>query len=164
MVKLCLTSQYRAALKMLRMAIENCSDELWAGGEHPRATWRIVYHALFYTDLYMQQSEANFKAPSFHVWHANLLWVDKVKGPPPVETTYSRELMISYLDDIDSRVEATISALDLDATDSGFNWYPEIGKLDHVMMALRHLSIHLGQVLDRIYQHGGNVNWVSRAE
>ncbi len=54
--------QYQAALKMLREAIELCPEELWLGAEYTNPFWRIVYHALFYTHLYVQPSEAEFQS------------------------------------------------------------------------------------------------------
>ena len=56
-----LKSQYHAALKTLRHAIEKCPDALWddpADGAAP--FWRVVYHTLFYTHFYLQQDQQSF--------------------------------------------------------------------------------------------------------
>ena len=49
-------SQYRAALEMLRQAIDACPDALWAAPTtHPQSPfWRVAYHAVFYAHLYLQ--------------------------------------------------------------------------------------------------------------
>lgn len=55
--------QYRAALAMLRRAIESCPEPLWdarEGGEAP--FWQQAMHTLFYTHLYLQASERSDEA------------------------------------------------------------------------------------------------------
>ena len=55
-----LKGQYHAALTMLRGAIELCPDSLWFDSGQGTPFWRITYHALFYSHLYLQRDEASF--------------------------------------------------------------------------------------------------------
>ena len=55
-----LKGQFHASLAMLKQAIEQCPDDLWVGGSCPIAFWRVAYHTLFYTHLYLQDSEQTF--------------------------------------------------------------------------------------------------------
>ncbi|MBL8047826.1 MAG: DinB family protein [Chthonomonas sp.] len=159
-LKSALAGQFRAQLKMMRQCIELCPDELWASGQHPRALWRIVYHALFYTQYYlMPHHEANTPWEK-HQNQAVVLWDDDEEGMPPVETTYSREDIIGYLDQIDGQVVSWLDALDLTSPESGFPWY-KIPKLDHVLVNLRHLGIHLGQVQQVLFENGHDPDWTS---
>jgi hypothetical protein len=49
-----LKSQYHAALKTLRLAVEKCPDALWDNpADGPAPFWRVVYHTLFYTHFYL---------------------------------------------------------------------------------------------------------------
>ena len=50
------SAQYNAALAMLEAAVKACPDELWADGGRGNAFWRIAYHALLYTHLYLEDS------------------------------------------------------------------------------------------------------------
>src|SRR5687767_9187708 len=55
-----LKEQYHAGLNMLRQCIEQCPDDLWTSGSHPRPYWRIAFHAAFFTHLYLLQDESAF--------------------------------------------------------------------------------------------------------
>ena len=46
---------------MLENALEQCPEDLWFSEEYKNRTWHIAYHVLFYTHLYSQPSEADFK-------------------------------------------------------------------------------------------------------
>jgi hypothetical protein len=160
-----LTGQYRAGLAMLRETIERCPDDLWEAGEHPRATWRIAYHALFYTHLYLMPDEEAFRPWPRDEWHAPILEVaDLGKDParvPPRETTYRQADVLEYLDWLDGEVEGMVNALDLDSPESGFSWYA-IPKLDHQMLNVRHLQGHVGQMSELLLARGIDTDWVTR--
>ncbi len=50
-----LKSQYHASLAMLRTAIRACPEDLWSSSDgHANRYWRIAYHTLYYTHLYLQ--------------------------------------------------------------------------------------------------------------
>ncbi len=51
---------------MLKQAIELCPDGLWTGGNYPVPFWRVAYHALFYTHLYLQPDEKAFRPWEHH--------------------------------------------------------------------------------------------------
>jgi hypothetical protein len=161
MLQAALTGQYRAGLAMLRAAVEACPDDLWAEGEHPRTTWRIVYHALFYTHLYLMSDEVAFRPWEKHRPHARILWEDDEEGMPPRDDFYSQTDLLGYLDWIDERVATWVEALDLESPESGFPWYP-IPKLDHQILNVRHLQGHVGQVSELLMARGFETPWVAR--
>jgi hypothetical protein len=45
--------QYRAAIRMLRHAIEACPDELWDRRDDEAPPWAHALHVIFYTRLYL---------------------------------------------------------------------------------------------------------------
>lgn len=55
-----ITSQYLAALEMMKRVIDKCPDELWQNATFTNPFWHIAYHALFYVHLYAQPEEAAF--------------------------------------------------------------------------------------------------------
>jgi hypothetical protein len=60
-IQAALRSQYHAALKTLREVIEKCPDGLWNDGADSAAPfWRVVYHTLFFTHLYLQRTSRLF--------------------------------------------------------------------------------------------------------
>ncbi|MBN8691178.1 MAG: DinB family protein [Armatimonadetes bacterium] len=158
-----LKGQYKAGLAMLRQCVEDCPDDLWAlaPSGHPRTFWRIAYHALFYTHLYLMPMKSDFVPWEKHQSQATCLWDDDEEGIPPEETTYSKSEVLSYLDWIVKQVDAWVDALDLASPKSGFSWY-RIPKLDHQLVNLRHLGTHTGQLQELLFARGMDSNWIGR--
>lgn len=65
-VQAALKTQYHASLAMLKQAVDECPDELWAGGSYPVAFWRVAYHTLFFTHLYLQKNDKAFRKWEHH--------------------------------------------------------------------------------------------------
>ncbi len=65
--------QYRAALAMLRQAIDKCPESLWLAPEYLNRYWHIAYHSVFYTYFYLQPGEADFRAWTKHVPNSQYL-------------------------------------------------------------------------------------------
>jgi hypothetical protein len=157
-IKRAMKGQYHAGLAMLRQTIEQCPDDLWLAGEHPRNTWRIAYHAVFYTHLYLQTSEEAFRPWDKHRPQIRILWDDP--EIPTVEPPYSKEETLAYLDTVDAGVDGWVDAIDLESPDSGFSWY-SIPKLDHQLLNLRHLQGHVGQLSELVMARGADLDWIS---
>ncbi|MBI3946259.1 MAG: DinB family protein [Armatimonadetes bacterium] len=156
-----LKSQYHAALAMLRQAIERCPDDLWTAGEHPRAFWRIAYHALFYTHLYLQPNHDAFRPWEEH--RDDCQFLDAVPWPPhaqpPEVAPYAREQLLAYWRFCDEMIDAGVDRVDLDAPESGFPWY-RMPKLDHQMVNIRHIQQHVGQLAERLIPAGADPDWI----
>lgn len=161
-LKTALAAQYRAGLWMLRQSIERCPDDLWASGEHPRTFWRIAYHAIFYTHLYLAPSNDTFTPWEKHQSQARILWDDDEEGLPPREVTYSQTELMEYADFVSRHVDEFLLQLDLDAPHCGFSWY-KVSKLEHQFVNLRHLGIHIGQLQELLYARGIDLDWKSSA-
>lgn len=156
-VRSALKGQYRAGLKMLRQCVERCPDTVWTSGTHPRSFWRIAYHGAFYAHLYMVQGES-----AFEPWDKNRPDVECLWETPPVVEPYTQTEIIEYIDAIDAMVDPVIDGLDLDSADSGFHWYPNMAKLDHEIMNIRHLQGHVGQLSEILMAHGVDTDWRGR--
>src|SRR5215471_10661085 len=116
-LKPALKGQYHAALDMLKGAIVECPDALWVGGVAPRSFWRIVYHTLFYTHLYLQVQDEEFVPWEHHR--------EEVESDPQRErldaTPYSTIEMLSYWEQVDAMVDPQIDRVDLSSSASGFS-------------------------------------------
>lgn len=157
-VKNALGGQYHAGFAMLRQAIEACSPTLWVAGAHPRSFWRIAYHVLFYTHLYLMTEEAAFRCWSKHRDTVTSLWPE---DKPPILEPYSKQEVLEYLNWIDANVDNWLELIDLDSPRSGFNWY-KCSKLDHQLMNIRHLGTHVGQLSELIMADPAvEIDWVS---
>ena len=156
-----LKGQYLAGLAMLRQCIEKCPDEVWSAGIHPRTFWRIAYHTLFYAHLYLMPTMNDMVPWEKNVWHGRILWEGDEEGLPPNETTFTQAEMIEYLEFVYDHVNEWVDALDLESPTSGFDWY-RIPKLDHQLVNIRHIGVHVGQLQELLYAQGIDVNWIGR--
>jgi hypothetical protein len=157
-----LARQYRAVLAMLEQAIMQCPDALWLDPAYPNRFWHLAYHALFYTHLYLQESEAEF-----HPWpkhRLNYQFLGATPWPPherpKIDEPFSREEVLEYLEFCRAEIEARVSSVDLDAA-SGFYWLP-FKKLELQLYNIRHTQHHTAQLLDRLRTAANlGVAWVS---
>lgn len=162
-LKRALTGQFRAGLAMLRECVELCPDDLWAAtvDKPPRTFWRIAYHTAFYTHLYLSASVEEFRAWDRHVRHAVMTFAEEGDELPPEGTVYTRGDLLEYIDILSERMSEVIDSLDLDFPESGFDWYQNFPKIDHVLLTLRHLGVHVGQLQELLFAQGIDPDWVS---
>ena len=151
LVKPALARQYDASLRMLKDCLEKCPEDLWLSGEE-RPVWKITYHTLFYTHLYMMQDMTKFKE-----------WVNHREGAEDLHTKtdvppYTVTELISYLEDLRILIPAQLESLDLESETSGFPWY-NMPKFDHQLVNLRHIMDHVGQFSELLMQRGIDTNW-----
>ena len=156
-LKPALTGQYHAAMDMLRGAIEACPDDIWVGGVPPRSFWRLAYHTLFFTHLYLEVQYEDFIAWELHR--------DEVESDAERERDdaepYTKAEILAYWELVDARIGPQIAKIDLTSAECGIPWY-KIPKLDHVILNLRHVQEHAGQLRDRLLQAGIDQGWVTR--
>ena len=81
-IKPALKGQYHAALDMLKGAITECPGDIWLGGVPPRSFWRLAYHTLFYTHLYLQVKDTDFVLWEYH--RDEVLSLDRERLDAPV--------------------------------------------------------------------------------
>lgn len=158
-----LTGQFRAGLAMLRECVELCPDEVWAAtvDKAPRTFWRIAYHAAFYTHFYLSQSRTEFSPWDRHVNHAVMTFAEEDDEMPPEGTLYSQQDLLEYIDILSGKMDSIIGELDLESLESGFPWYPNFPKIDHVLLTLRHLGVHVGQLQELLFARDIEPDWIS---
>lgn len=154
-----LAHQYRATLAMLRECVEVCPEGLWLGGNHPRNTWRIAYHAVFYAHLYLLQGEHEFKP--FYSHDGEVTNLCAAENPPEAKP-FTREEVLAYIDHVDKLIEPTFAILDLETDESGYSWYKGVPKLEHEILSIRHIAIHVGQLEELLDAHGIDYRWMTR--
>lgn len=156
-LKPALKGQYHAALDMLKGAIEECPDAIWIGGVPPRQFWRLSYHTLFFTHLYLQVHSEEFVPWEHHR--------DEVESDQERErldaTPYSKAELLAYWELVDAMVDPQLDQIDLSAPGSGFSWY-KIPKLDHIILNIRHIQEHAGQIRDRLLEAGIDQRWFTK--
>jgi hypothetical protein len=160
-----LKSQYHAALAMLRETIERCPDDVWFRDEQKNSFWQIAYHALFFTHVYLQPSEAAFRPWEHHQGNvqnedAFAIEKDPKSNLPLLPKPYTEAEVLAYWCFCDQMVDRAIDALDLQSPESGFHWY-KFSKLEHQIMNIRHIEHHTAQLADRLRSTSGiAIRWV----
>lgn len=162
-IKQVLLSQYRASLAMLEQVIQKCPAELWDDPSYRNRTWHLVYHALFYTHLYLNQTEEDFRAWEKHRPEYNFMgsvpWPPH--DPPKIGEPFTAAEMLEYLAFLQKEIEVLIGKADLHAG-SGFDWLP-FSKIETMLYTLRHLMQHNGELAERLgTRYGMEFDWVGR--
>lgn len=160
-----LGSQFRAALAMLRAAIEGCPDDLWNDPAYANRSWRVAYHALFYAHLYLSGSEEEFEPWEGMIPGANFFASPLPADEQGVERINTAEELLAYADRVERMVDSVLpaeaaSGADLTAVPSGFPWIP-FSRLELHVYNLRHVQHHAGQLIERLRATGNDgVDWV----
>jgi hypothetical protein len=133
--------QFRAAIDMLENAILACPEELWSDRSQPLEFWYVVYHTLFWLDLYLSGSVEGFAPPTPFT-------LDELdpEGLLPERPDTKLELQ-SYLGHGRQKCRTTIEALtDEKASQScGFSW-GEVSFLELLLYNMRHVQEHASQL------------------
>jgi hypothetical protein len=149
-------SQYRAAIQMLRDAVESCPDSLWNDEAYTNPFWHIAFHAIFYTHFYLHATEDDFIPWEKHKDELVSL------GDDAGDEFYTKEEIIDYLFYFEQRIEEFVDHLDLEA-ESGFYWLP-FDKLELQLYNIRHIQHHTGELCERLGRFGVvEVGWVGTA-
>ena len=160
-ISMVIISQYQATLEMLKQAIARCPESLWNHPDDRTKFWHIAYHALFYTHLYLQDSEQTFtpwiKHRTDYQFMGPLPW--RPDAPPQIGEPYEKDAVLEYLAVCQEQVEERVPQLNLEAT-SGFDWLP-FSKLELQFYTIRHLQQHTGELMERLGTRAQvEINWV----
>jgi hypothetical protein len=157
------TSQIRAALKMLRSAIEACPDSLWNRECDHNRTWVLAYHTLFFAHLYLSPSEEAFEPFEREVEGFTGYGRDHLGDWTKLSQAdvLSKEDVLAYCDYVDERVASLVASTSFDAV-SGFHWLP-FSKGETHLYNLRHIQHHAAQMIERLRQETGTaIRWVGQ--
>ncbi len=170
-----LWKQFGAAIDMLDNAVIACPDVLWRQpvwhdpSVPPRRVefWYVVYHALFWLDLYLFGSEEGFAPPV----PFTLVEQDDAAGPLP-DQSYSRDELRAYLTYARQKCRTTIETMTEERARQPveFGWMRDGEVVSYVELQLynmRHIQEHAAQLSLLLGQHGvpgEALDWVARAQ
>lgn len=162
-VRRALKGQYHAAMAMLKQTVEECPEDLWVASDDKQvAFWRVTYHTLFFTHLYLQPNYEAFRPWQHHRAHYECLGEIPYPpyGQPKIGEPYTKSQMLEYWHVCNEMVDTAVDGLDLDAPECGFPWY-QIPKLDHQINNIRHTQHHAALLAGRLrLKLGTDVKWV----
>lgn len=165
--KTSLGQQFGAAMDMLGNAVAACPETLWQvrlwdDDELPGAAefWYIVYHTLFWLDLYLTGTVEGFAPPA----PFTLDELDPAGLLP--DRVYTREELQAYLEHNRRKCRATIEALTDEQADRRchFPW-GEISFAGLLLDNMRHVQEHTAQLNLILGQKAGwSPRWVAQAK
>jgi hypothetical protein len=170
MLRSAFKSQFHAALAMLRQAIERCPEDLWSSRDYANPFWRIAYHTLYYTHLYLQPHVSAFRPWEHH--QTRIQDLDEIPAPPEIEDLcelphrppqtgepYTKAQVLEYWSVCERMVDG-VDALNVLDSESGFPWH-RMPKAEHQIMSIRHIQHHTAQLGVRLREAADTpIDWV----
>ena len=116
--RLSLAQQFGAAIDMLENALLACPAELWSDRSRQPEFWYLVFHTLFWLDLYLSESLEGFHPPA----PFTLQELDPAGVSP--ERVYSKEELHAYLEYGRKKCSVALEALTDEKAHQrgGFDW------------------------------------------
>ncbi len=139
--KAILWRQFGAGIDMLENALLACPDGLWGDRSEQPEYWYLVYHTLFWLDLYLSGSADGFSPPP----PFTLDELDPAGVMP--ERVYAKDELLTYLRHCRGKCRATIEALTGEKAKelSVFGW-GEVGFAELLLYNMRHVQHHAAQL------------------
>jgi uncharacterized damage-inducible protein DinB len=160
-LKTSIWQQFGASIDYLADTVNACPDQLWLAPlwQTPNAKperaqfWYVVFHTLFWLDLYLTGAEEGFVPPS------PFTLIEQDGDDPLPERVYTKDELRAYLTDCRKKCQATIAALTDETAQRRcrFDW-GELSFLELLVYNLRHVHGHASQLNMLLGQNGVSVN------
>jgi len=133
--------QFGAAIDMLENAIRACPDDVWGNRIKHSEFWYIAFHALFYLDFYLAQSDKGFVPPP----PFTLDELDE-RGLLP-DRVYAKQELLAYLEYGREKCRSTIASMTEERANQrcGFDWL-DITVAEVLLYNMRHVQHHAAQL------------------
>jgi hypothetical protein len=145
---------------MLENGLVACPDELWSDRSRQPEYWYVVFHTLFFLDLYLSDSVEGFSPPAPFT-------LDELdpRGLLP-ERPYTKEELRTYLEHGRRKCRVTIAALtDERSVESLRFGSVEGSRAEMLLYNMRHVQHHAAQLNLLLRQTTGSApSWVARAK
>jgi hypothetical protein len=148
--------QFGAAIDMLENAIATCPDDLWGDRSQRPEYWYTAFHAIFFLDCYLSESEAGFHPPP----PFTLDELDE-RGLLP-DRVYTRAELLTYLGHGRAKCRLRIAGLTEEGAlrHCGFSWL-DISVAELFLYNMRHVQHHAAQLNLILSRRGHTVpRWV----
>jgi len=139
--KAALWGQFGASIDMIENAVLACPDALWSNRSRRPEFRYLVFHTLFFLDLYLSDSDEGFAPPS----PFTLDEMDPAGIMP--ERAYTKEELTSYLAHGRAKCRATIEALTDEKAGRrcGIAWL-DLSVAEALIYTMRHVQHHAAQL------------------
>jgi hypothetical protein len=151
--------QFGASIEMMENAIAACPDELWGDRTQRPEFWYLAFHALFFLDCYLSESEKSFVPPA----PFTLDELDPAGILP--ERPYTKDELQKYLDHGRRKCRKVIEELteQRGAERCDFDWL-DLTVTELLLYNMRHVQHHAAQLQLLLRQKTDSApRWVRRA-
>ena len=136
-----LWQQFGASIDMLENAMFACPEKLWGDRSRRPEFWYLVYHTLFWLDLYLSDSAENFAPPA----PFTLSELDPAGLLP--NRVYSKEELKKYFDHGRRKCRETIKTLTDEKARQPFKFGRiELSFAGLLLYNMRHVQHHAAQL------------------
>ena len=136
-----LWQQFGASIDMLENAMLACPEKLWGDRSRRPEFWYLVYHTLFWLDLYLSDSAENFTPPA----PFTLSELDPAGLLP--NRVYSKEELKKYFDHGRRKCRETIQTLTDEKARQPFKFGRiELNFAGLLLYNMRHVQHHAAQL------------------
>jgi len=152
-------SQFGAAIDMLGNAVDHCPDALWGDRSKKPEYWYLVFHTLFWLDLYLSGPVEGFKPPAPY----GLEELDPAGVLP--DRVYTKAEMKTYLGHCRAKCRSVVESL----TDARAAERLQFGRgegsfVELLLYNMRHVQHHTAQLNLILRQEIDSApGWVARA-
>ena len=149
--------QFGAAIDMLENALRACPDDLWSDRSQRLEFWYVVYHTLFWLDLYLTGSLEGFAPPA----PFTLDELDPAGLLP--ERPYTKAEMQAYLDHGREKCRSILAALTDEQAQRlcAFAWV-QVSFAELLLDNMRHVTYHAAELNVILGDKTGSApNWVT---
>jgi hypothetical protein len=139
--RMILWQQFGAAIDMLDNAANACPDALWRDRSQRPEFWYVVFHTLFWLDLYLSGSAEGFAPPA----PFTLDEMDPAGRLP--DRPYTKDELRTYLEHGREKCRATLRTLTVERARArcDFHW-GESSFLELLLYNMRHVQHHAAQL------------------
>jgi len=136
-----LWQQFGAAIDMLENAMAACPEKLWGDQSRYHQFWYMVYHTLFWLDLYLSESFEGFAPPK----PFTMVEMDPAGVMP--ERVYTKEELLNYLNHCREKCRTKIEGLTEEKARQRFR----LERMDYsiaelMLYNMRHVQHHTAQL------------------
>src|SRR5262245_50123987 len=104
LLRTALWSQCGAAIQTLEQVIEACPEDLWADRTAKPEYWLVVYHTLFFADLYLSPGLEGFQPPA-------PFGLSELEDDGVPDRVYTREESLRYVEHVRAKARAQFEAI-----------------------------------------------------
>jgi hypothetical protein len=154
-----LWQQFGASIDMMENAITACPDSVWGDRTQRPEFWYVAFHALFFLDCYLSESEQNFVPPA----PFTLDELDPAGILP--EGPYTKDELLKYLEHGRRKCRMVIEGLTEERAleRCGFDWL-DLSVAELLLYNMRHVQHHAAQLQLLLRQKTGSApRWIRRS-